>query len=334
MADKDLIFNNFLDNEFSVVFNQNENKKMKPEYFLANYKTLLKRYLSNGKPSKDTENSYYSAIDQFIFWCNRLKLDIFKINEQHILYYRSFLIDKNYKAASVKFKLTALRRFYFVAIKYKLITENPVLDVHAQRDPDAYIPVLKFLTSNQLQQILNSISEDNEKDLRTKTIIALMAIEGLRTIEVYRMNIQDINFELKTIYIRGKGHNDMIYPSLPVMKLLFKYVNCRNSDHSYPTPVFTSTSNRSRGKRLSRQKIRESIDKVLKDNGFKEPGKSCHMLRHTCGTLLYSETKDLQVVKQVLRHRNIEMTSRYSHIQDGLLKRYTSAIPIKPEGDD
>ena len=75
----------------------------------------------------------------------------------------------------------------------------------------------------------------------------------------------------------------------------------------------------------------ESIDETLEKLNLKAPGKSCHMLRHTCGTLLYKETKDLQVVKQVLRHRSIEMTSRYSHIQDAMLSRYTSAIPIKPE---
>lgn len=77
--------------------------------------------------------------------------------------------------------------------------------------------------------------------------------------------------------------------------------------------------------------IRDSIDKALKQLELKAPGKSCHMLRHTCGTLLYKETKDLQVVKQVLRHRNIEMTSRYSHVQDAMLNRYTKAIPVKPE---
>ena len=30
-------------------------------------------------------------------------------------------------------------------------------------------------------------------------------------------------------------------------------------------------------------------------------------------------------------YRSIEMASRYSHIQDAMLSRYTKAIPIKPE---
>ena len=111
-----------------------------------------------------------------------------------------------------------------------------------------------------------------------------------------------------------------------------KYINVRTTNLDFPTPVFTSISNNSKGHRLSRHNIRESVDETLEKLELKSSGKSCHMLRHTCGTLLYKETKDLQVVKKVLRHRSIEMASRYSHIQDAMLSGFTKAIPIKPEG--
>lgn len=332
MSENQLLDPSFMTNEFNIVFGDSlEEKKMDPAYFLANYRNLMKRYVSNGKPSNDTKNSYFSAIDQFISWCTALKTDIFKINEQKLLYYRQVLINKNYKPASVKFKLTAIRRFYYVALKYGLIEKNPATDVHAQRDPDSYMPVLKYLTINQLYSLLNSFNEEEEKSLRAKVIVFLMAVEGLRTVEIHRMNVQDIYDDQKAIYIRGKGHNDLIYLRDDSYELLKKYLQMRTSAGDFPTPVFTSLSNNSMGKRLSRQNIRETIDTALESVNLKAPGKSCHMLRHTCGTLLYKETKDLQVVKQVLRHRSIEMTSRYSHIQDAMLSRYTSAIPIKPE---
>ena len=330
MEENQLLDTSFLANEFNTVFGDDPKKTMSPEYFLANYRSLLKRYISNGNPSADTKNSYESAIDQFLSWCFALNTDVFKMNEQKLLYYRSVLVNKNYKPASVKFKLSAIRRFYYVAQKYNLIQENPAINVRAQRDPDAYLPVLKYLTLDQLQKLLDTFDEEDEESLRTKVIVYLMAIEGLRTVEVHRMNVQDIYTDMKAIYIRGKGHNDMIYLRDDTMALLTKYLERRVNAHDFPTPVFTSLSNNSRGHRISRQNIRESINKALKQLDYKGPGKSCHMLRHTCGTLLYNETKDLQVVKQVLRHRGIEMTSRYSHIQDAMLSRYTKAIPIKP----
>lgn len=323
----------FFDNEFSVVFGRDD-KKMDRDYFVKHYKKIILRYISNGKPSDDTKNSYYSAIDQFIFWCSRVKVHPLDITEQQMMYYRAILIEHNLKSSSVAFKLTALRRFFFVAEKYKLIDENPVKDVHAQRDPDNYMPVVKYLTANQLSKMISVLSDKDEKQLRTKTMIYLMAVEGLRTVEVHRMNVEDIDFGRSVIYIRGKGHNDMIYPSRETMKYLALYISKRYAEKIAYTPVFTSTSNRSKGKRMSRNKIRDNIDRCLESLNLKSPGKSCHMLRHTCGTLLYGETKDLQIVKTVLRHRNIEMTSRYSHVQDAMLKRYTSAIPVIPDFKD
>lgn len=52
------------------------------------------------------------------------------------------------------------------------------------------------------------------------------------------------------------------------------------------------------------------------------------MLRHTCGTLLYKDTKDLQIVKQVLRHSNVNITSKYAHIYNKMDKRYTTHIDL------
>ena len=336
MENKTLVSQDFYNEEFKKVFDNSGESRVSLPYFLANYKKLMIRYISNGNPSEDTKVSYFSTIDQYLNWCKLVNMSPENIKEQHLLYYRSMLINQKMKPATVKFKLTAIRRFYYVMIKYKLLdsNDNPAIDIHAQRDPDAYLPNVKYLTKDQLLDLIDSLDESNEIDLRTKVIIYLMAGEGLRTVEVHRMNEDDINFINNSIYIKGKGHNDLIYPTESTMNLLKKYLNIRTVIKTFNTPVFTSTSNNQNGKRLSRQGIRTFIDLALLKINLKAPGNSCHLLRHTCGTLLYQETKDLQIVKEVLRHRSVEMTSRYSHVIDAMLKRYTKAIEIKTtEGD-
>ena len=330
MADNKIVSQDFYNEEFKKIFDNSGEARISYSYFLNNYKSIMVRYIANGNPSEDTKRSYYSAIDNYLNWCSKVNMDPKNINEQHLLYYRSMLINQDFKPSSVKFKLTAIRRFYYVLMKYKLIEYNPAVDIHAQRDPDASLPMIKYLTDEQLAALINSLSDSSEEELRTKVIISLMAIEGLRTIEVYRMDEQDINFPLGIIYIKGKGHNDYIYPTKTTLNLLKKYIDIRyRIDGTFDFPVFTSLSNNSLGKRLSRRRIRSHVDEALEKLGLKEPGKSCHMLRHTCGTLLYKETKDLQVVKEVLRHKSVEMSSKYAHVQDAMLKRYTEAIPIK-----
>ena len=42
----------------------------------------------------------------------------------------------------------------------------------------------------------------------------------------------------------------------------------------------------------------------------------------------YLQTKDLQIVKQVLRHSNVNITSKYAHIYNKMDKRYTTGINL------
>ena len=329
----EILTDDFLKKELAYVFGNKPD--MDPEYFLSHYPKLMERYIANGRPSEDTKRTYISAIQLYLDWCAALHVEPLKATEQQIIYYRSVLVNQGFKPAAIRLYLSAIRRFYYVAVKYNFTKVNPAIDVHAQRDPDAYLPVIKYLTLEQLQSLFDAIQyTDLLKEARAKAMIALMAIEGLRTVEVHRLNVEDISSLNKqlVILIRGKGHNDLIYPSKFASDLLRAYLKERPAPTTALrelTPVFISRGNRGQHRRLSRRSIRREIDEALNLIQAKAPGISCHMLRHTCGTLLYEQTRDIQVVKETLRHKNIEMTSKYSHVQDMALKRYTEAIPIK-----
>ena len=95
------------------------------------------------------------------------------------------------------------------------------------------------------------------------------------------------------------------------------------------TPVFVSVSNRNLGGRLTRDAIRDIVDSWLEQADAKEAGMSCHALRHSCGTILYNETKDLRAVQEHLGHSDPATTAKYAHVSSELLRKYTRAIPVK-----
>lgn len=329
-----------IENQFLTTGNYIKQEEINENTLLLNYKTLLARYLSQGEPAEDTLRNYYSAIDQYIKWCLENRCHPLKITEYQFMYYRDFLLKSKMKKGSIKSKLNAIKQFYNIAVKLNLIKFSPAKDVGVKAYEPNEISPLKFLTVEQLNHLLNIIPEYDGKHveyLRDKTIIMLMALEGLRTVEVYRMSVSDINWDMKTIYIHGKGHNDFIYPRQDVFDILKDYLDIRpfsleNVD-KFGEPVFTSVSNFSKGKRMDRRGIRYNIDKWLDKAGYKKAGISCHMLRHTCGTLLYRNTKDLQIVKEVLRHSDINITSKYAHVYDQMNKRYSSTIKLDEEKD-
>lgn len=310
------------------------------EIFLDNYEDVLKKYIAGGNPSDDTSKNYFGRIREFLSWCKDNDFKPLRLQEQHIILYRDFLLQKNQKVTTVAAKLTAIRKFYHLAQKFHIITENPAEDVKAPRDPDAALINVPYLTAGKLEYLLRAIPNETEKELRDKVIIAFMAIEGLRTVEIHRMNEEDINIEQQTILIHGKGKNAMIYPRPDTFALLIRYLeskdrfrimeNRRNNDDKL-TPVFTSTSNNMYGHRIIRQAVRDAVNKWLTIAGLKEKGKAGHMLRHTCATLLYRETKDLKQIQETLRHSNINMSSKYAHLTDRQENRYTNNIPVELE---
>ena len=310
------------------------------EIFLDNYEEVLKKYIAGGNPSEDTLKNYFGQIREFLSWCKDNDFKPLRIQEPHIILYRDFLIEKKQKVNTVAAKLNAIRKFYYLAQKFHIITENPAEDVKAPRDPDAALVNIPYLTAGKLEYLFHSIPGETEKELRDKVIIAFMAIEGLRTVEIHRLNEEDINAEQQTIFIHGKGKNAMIYPRNDTFALLMRYLESKDRfrikavKQNYEdglTPVFTSTSNNMYGHRINRTCVRDAVNKWLAVVGLKEKGKAGHMLRHTCATLLYKETKDLKQIQETLRHSNINMSSKYAHLTDRQENRYTNSIPVELE---
>ena len=310
------------------------------EIFLDNYEDVLKKYIAGGNPSEDTLKNYFGQIREFLSWCKDNDFKPLRIQEPHIILYRDFLIEKKQKVNTVAAKLNAIRKFYHLAQKFHIITDNPAEDVKAPRDPDAALVNLPYLSAGKLEYLFRAIPCETEKELRDKVIIAFMAIEGLRTVEIHRMNEEDINVEQQTILIHGKGKNAMIYPRPDTFALLMRYLESKDrfrikatkrSNDDELIPVFTSTSNNMYGHRIIRQAVRDAVNKWLAVVGLKEKGKAGHMLRHTCATLLYKETKDLKQIQETLRHSNINMSSKYAHLTERQENRYTNSIPVELE---
>lgn len=308
------------------------------EIFLDNYEDVLKKYIAGGNPSEDTLKNYFGQIREFLSWCKDNDFKPLRLQEPHIILYRDFLIEKNQKVNTVAAKLNSIRKFYHIAQKFHIIQDNPAEDVKAPRDPDATLINIPYLSAGKLEYLFRAIPNETEKELRDKVIIAFMAIEGLRTVEIHRMNEEDINVEQQTILIHGKGKNAMIYPRPDTFGLLLRYLDSKdrfkmNKRYTMEnvTPVFTSTSNNMYGHRMIRQAVRDAVNKWLVTAGLKEKGKAGHMLRHTCATLLYKETKDLKQIQETLRHSNINMSSKYAHLSDRQENRYTNSIPVELE---
>lgn len=163
------------------------------------------------------------------------------------------------------------------------------------------------------------------QNLRLRAFVALFLFQGLRQIEVVRLDVGDIDLRNKIVFIRGKGRDDKepihLHPS--TVRVLREYMNCYRFRCG---ALFRSDSNHCRGGRLTTKSVREIIKRVFAEL---EIDGSTHGFRHFFITKLIKSYKgELLMVSKYSRHRSIQMLEVYNDeiIREQDLPRFYAAF--------
>lgn len=281
--------------------------------------------VSAGDAASDTLNTYRRQLEQFINWCDRTKINPVEVTKDDVKRYRRWMVDtKQFKPATVALKLAVVRRFYQAAMERGLIASNPAAGVkppREKRDPAARIT---YLEKTEVETFLAAIPDDGSlKAARDKALLAIMSLEGPRTVELHRANISDVIKQGFNWGIRVEGKRSIrIVPLTPeIAAFLLSYLEVREELEKLrpSSPLFIAVGNRAGGKRISRRGIRLIVDRYLEQTELKhKQGRtiSAHSLRHTAGTLALRSGAELRQVQDLLGHADPRTTCVYAHVAE------------------
>lgn len=175
-------------------------------------------------------------------------------------------------------------------------------------------------TEEDVQIILDSIDRSTEAGKRDFAMILLSVTGGLRIIEMQRANIQDMQTlkGQRVLYIQGKGHDskdDYVKLIPEVAAAIDEYLQSR-PPHKKTDPLFTGTSNRNKGGRMTIPTISKNIKQVFQAAGYDSNKLTAHSLRHTSNTMLFKAGADLYTVQKHARHSDPKTTEIYLHVLD------------------
>lgn len=151
--------------------------------------------------------------------------------------------------------------------------------------------------------------DDSFKSTRLKVIVALLLFQGLRQIEICRLDVGDVDLTNKRIYIVGKGRIDRepihIHPE--TAKVLTQYLRSSQVKHG---PLLTHINRQTSGERLTTRGLRMIFQDLLKELDIH---KTTHGTRHFYTTELIKHFRsDLTTVAKFTRHSNLEMLNVYN----------------------
>lgn len=257
-------------------------------------------YVAGGKPSPDTYNAYKNAAKAFKNWLYGRGKDLKDATDTDAAEYVHDMYEANRKRETINQRIAGGRAFYAVAIRIgEFKGQNPFENIHGRvsTSPDT----TNYFTLEEMKSIFEACETDRER-----LMILLMGVEGLRTVEVERMEISDYDAGKQRVRIHGKGGTEAyIYPSQRTIETLVSVIGKRVQGHVFINEID--------GAPLTRSGIKYIVNHIFRMAGVKKRGVSCHTLRHSCGTNLYAATKDLRLVQDTLRHKNPQTTARYTH---------------------
>ena len=277
----------------------------------------FKNYLESVRNySENTINSYEDDINDFKNFIheNRLARDILSVrNEQTANNFKTVLVQKNLKKASINRKLSSLHSFYRYLVKEGIVRVNYFDNVKTvkkeKRNP-------KPLKENEIMDMFNSLDKKTVLGFRNYLLLEILYGCGIRVSELCNMEIKDIDFSNDTIRIHGKGSKDRIVPMVGTIKEdLSRYLEHERLQLIYKSKdlenriVFLNKN----GGSLTPRGVRVILDSIIEKMG-ETYHITPHMLRHSFATSLLDGGADLRSVQELLGHESLSTTQIYTHV--------------------
>ena len=238
--------------------------------------------------------------------------------------YLGFLHKKNQKV-TISRKLSAVRSFFRFLVKRGIILDNP-LDQILTPKQNKKIPV--YLPVDDIFRLLDSIKTDTLVGMRNRAIFETLYSSGIRISELEGLNVFDVDFDKKLIRVTGKGNKERIVPIgekavTAIMDYRKRLKVETGIGEGHNMPLFLNKNH----KRLTGRSISRILEKAAKECGLLIPV-SPHALRHTFATHMLDAGADLRVVQELLGHRSLSTTQKYTHVSiDRLMETYDKAHP-------
>jgi len=298
----------------------------------TNYNTILTEYitwLDTLGYSQDILIGSKSNIKEFLEWLEKNKLhNITHLTQKHINDYFHYIETRKNKYFKDGRLLSSshLNKIYFSIDKlleflHQYGMKNAPLPTNKRikQDRQEQINKIEILTQDEVKILYNSIentylrfcyAERQPKQYELKLVFALCYGCGLRRSEAFNLQMQDVDFDKKTIFVRqGKNYKDRIVPmSSNVCNILKDYIyNFRHRLKLDHNRLFIT------GMQSMRLKLKY-LQKSCDNESIKAKRLTLHGLRHSIATHLLQNGMSLENIALFLGHSSLDSTQIYTHL--------------------
>jgi integrase/recombinase XerD len=202
--------------------------------------------------------------------------------------------------------LSYLYRREIVAVDLSAVVVAPRISPHE--------PCPRFLTRAEIDAVLAVIDRKTPVGLRDYAIVSLLAVYGLRGIEVVRLRLDDLDWRRRLLFIRGrKAGNNTTYPlSASVGDAIVAYLRDGRRESSHRRLFLTTVAPFT--PLASSDALIAQVKRYLALAGLRVARPGTHTFRYSCAQRLFEQGLPLKTIGDYLGHRDTTVTQRYTKI--------------------
>ncbi|MCB0327000.1 MAG: tyrosine-type recombinase/integrase [Bdellovibrionales bacterium] len=297
-----------------------------------------RKYLSDSKAfSLHTVTNYMSDLCQFLRYAEIQESDFNRatcrsIDESMLLSFIYHLHKQGLDASSQSRKVSALKLFFTWAMQHGYGSGNPS---HCLKAPKLSKKLPEVPNQRQLAQFFeDSALSDFPYQDRDLTIFELLYGSGLRVSELTALNWSDVDPRIREIRVLdGKGGKDRWVPMGQVAAQALSLYRSKSYEQLKNQHSEDALFLNHRGRRLRTRGVHYILKMYMR---IQTQGLdlSAHSFRHGFATHLLDEGADLRSIQQMLGHRQLTSTEKYTKVSMSKLKQvYRNAHPRSKRKD-
>ena len=283
----------------------------------ADLQDAIQQFIRTVDVTQTTRDSYRKKLNAFFAWAE--KEHRIPLRRGDVVAYKDSMKERRFTAGTISAYLTPIKLLYrFLADQYGV--EDVTKGLGKVKKPAGHRK--NALTREQVREVMGLIDTDTEAGKRDYAIVNLLFRTGLRTVEVARAQVGDIEQrgEEAILHVHGKGRAEkdaFVVLTPESLKPIYDYLTARGSTKD-TDPLFASVSNNSKGQPLTTRAIRGIVKRYFRLAGLDTPKLTTHSARHTFATVALLNGADVMQVKESLRHQSVETTMIYTRVLNRL----------------
>jgi integrase len=214
--------------------------------------------------------------------------------------YQTDLIARGLKTASVNKVLNILKHLFSKAVEWEMVEEEVLKKIRKVKPLKGENKRLRYLSQEECRRLVEAC------DVHLRPIVVTALHTGMRKGEILSLQWKDVDLRHGFIHLDGSMTKNAERRDIPLNQTVRNTLRGLRTRLDVPHVFHVEST----GKRYL--DIKRSFGTACRKAGITDF--HFHDLRHTFASHLVMLGQDLKTVQELLGHKDIKMTLRYSHL--------------------